>query len=521
VSSAALRAAQQAIAHRPLASLVAGEPRISKPKKQSLVERGIGVEMPKTVPESKFTELQGLDRISPTIHAMKCLWREITKSDFGIDGEIEILTPKPDGKGYYVTGGIVKVQAKSGSSYITHDSDASFAAKSSKEDFELWYSGNHPTVFIIYHPGDDRLYWKEMRSYLRSTPDVWKPPYKIEFSKSTDIFDESCVDELQTIADVSPPRISYTEKEKLFSNLLRIPRIPKWVWSAPCKVSRAEHLWQFIPGYTPPFIVNDKRLYTLVDLRKSDCVFRPHCDTSSIETEPAEDLWEDEVRKRHYVSMLNQLLGRHLKWRGLAYSRDFKRDYFPREDDTSLEFKKQWFNIRTKKMSSQPRTVCKYYEYGKYGFWRHTAANFKFRKFGDFWYLQIVPMYFFTLDGVTPWDSKMVGPYTTRKKASENNRHVLNHVLFWSNVIAGLESTASAAELWLDKHKQGKTKPDLVIELLPTFGIAEFAVPYDPAVYEEEEETIQASLFAFLNQQNEFDQDKEQLEEDEELDEEE
>jgi hypothetical protein len=465
-------------------------------------------DMLKTAPESKFTELQGLDRIGPTVHAMKCLWREITKSDFGLDGEIEILSPRPDGKGYYVTGGIIKVQAKSGASYITQNTDSSFAAKSSREDFELWYSGNFPTIFIIYHPEDNRLYWKGMRSYLRSTPDVWMPPYKIELNKLTDVFDESCVDKLRALADVSPPRVSHTDKEKLFSNLLRILRIPKRVWSAPCTMSRAEHLWQFIPGDIPPYIVGDRQLYTLVDLRRSDCVFRPHCDISSINDEPAQDLWASEVRERHYVSMLNQLLGKHLESQGLVYNRDFRRDYFPREDDESLEFTKQWFNVRTEKMSSRPRLVCKYYEYGKDKFWRHTAANFRFRRFSEFWYLQIVPRYFFTADGITPWESEMVGPYTTRKKARENNRHVLNDVLFWSNVIAGLGNASTKAELWLDKRRQGKSKPDVIIELLPTFGIADFAIPYDPAVYEEEEEAVETSLFAFLNQQDSFEEER-------------
>jgi len=67
--------------------------------------------MVKTVPESKFVELKGLDRISSMVHEMKCLWREINKDDVGIDGEIEILRPKSEGKGYEVTGGIIKVQA--------------------------------------------------------------------------------------------------------------------------------------------------------------------------------------------------------------------------------------------------------------------------------------------------------------------------------------------------------------------------------------------------------------------------
>lgn len=470
--------------------------------------------MPKTVPESKFTELQGLDRISPTVHAMKCLWREITKSDFGIDGEIEVLSPKPDGKGYYVTGGIIKVQAKSGTSYITQDTDQSFSAKSSKEDFELWYNGNFPTVFIIYHPGDDKLYWKEMRSYLKTKVEVWKPPYKIEFDKNQDVFDESCVNKLHATANISPPRISYTHKEKLYSNLLKIVRLPRYVWSAPTEYGRAEQLWQHL-SFTPPFIINNKRLYTLVNLRKEDCDFRPYCDTSAIVTESAEDFWEDEDKFRHYVTMLNQLLGKHLRAQGVWYNRDFKRNYFPREDTESLEFKKQWFNVRTNKLVDKPRTVCKYYEYGKDRFWRHIAAKIRFEKIGAFWYLQIVPMYFFTEDGAIPCASKMVGPYTTRKKANENNQHVLNHVLFWSNVIAGLGSTNSHAKLWIDKRRRGRTKPDLVIELLPTYGIAEFAIPYDPAVYEEKDETIQTSFFAYLNQQTGFDEDDEEGWEDE------
>jgi len=53
--------------------------------------------MGKTVAASKFTELKGLDRIAQ--HAMKCLFREISKDDFGLDGEIEVVVPKSDGTG--------------------------------------------------------------------------------------------------------------------------------------------------------------------------------------------------------------------------------------------------------------------------------------------------------------------------------------------------------------------------------------------------------------------------------------
>lgn len=33
--------------------------------------------MAKTVPNSKFTEWKGLDRIQQVVHDMKCIWREM------------------------------------------------------------------------------------------------------------------------------------------------------------------------------------------------------------------------------------------------------------------------------------------------------------------------------------------------------------------------------------------------------------------------------------------------------------
>lgn len=474
--------------------------------------------MTKTVPESKFTELQGLDRISPTVHEMKCLWREITKSDFGIDGEIELLVPRPDGKGYHVTGGILKVQAKSGSSYIVQDTQSSFAAKSSKDDFELWYKANFVTVFIIYHPGDDKLYWKEMKTYLESTPNVWTSPYKIEFDKTTDVFDANCVNKLRAIAKVSPPRVSTIEREKLFSNLLKVREMPAWVWSSPCKANRREDLWDKIPGPTPPFAVTGKRLYTLDNLNNPNCVFRQFCDEDQILKEPAEAFWEDEDRERQYVDLVNQLLGRHLRRRGIHYNFDFKRNYFPKEDNVYKEFKKSWFNLRTQRKAPS-RSVCKYYEYGADRFWRHLAANIRFQRMGNSWFLQIIPMYFFTEDGVLPFDSEKVGSFTTRKKAKETNQHVMNHVLFWANTLTGLESQASTIKIWLDTDRSSRTQPIMVIEAIPAFGIADFAIPFDPATYQEEELIEQTSLFSFMNQQlvieDDLDDDDEDLLEEE------
>jgi len=457
--------------------------------------------MPKTVPLSKFQEWKALDRISPIVHEMKCVFREITKDDFGIDGEVEIVTPKPGGQGFQITGGIIKVQAKSGKSYVKQDSDSSFSTTVTKSDLELWYNANVPTIFIVYHPDDDRLYWKEIRSYVRNTPNVWLPPFKIVFNKYTDEFTSDCYDSLCKLADVSPPRISSEGKEKLFSNLLKIRQLP-WVWSAPVGEHNHGEIWRDIRafgGFVPPFQIFEKRIYSLSNLNDKDCTLRGYYDTSDIRQERREPWWQDEDLKRLYVSLLNRLLGIHLYRSGIVYNNRFGRYYFPRENEESLEFRRTWCNIRTKKHPQ--RAVVKFYEYGKDRFWRHKAVDLNFRMIGNSWFLQIIPKYFFTEDGKVPYDSSRVGSLTTRIKAQEANANVLNDVLFWVDMLSGGNVDTDKIEAQLD------FKVVMVIEKMPVSGIANFSIPMDPAIHEEPEPNGQ---LYFLNLFSKKDEDEDE-----------
>lgn len=450
--------------------------------------------MPKTVPESKFTELLGLDRISIIVHSMKCLWRELTKDDFGIDGEIEVLKLKEDGKGYEVTGGVIKVQAKSGSSYITGDKDDTFSVKSSKNDFELWYGANFPTLLIIYHPKEDNLYFKEMKSYLKTTSNVWLPPFRVNFSKSQDVFNSDALHNLYKYSQVSPPRISKTEKERLFSNLFKITKFPDKIWLAPSKIKSREEVWDQIEGSIPPFLLKDKKIITFSNLKNENTIFKDFCDISKTYFEKTYSYFDDDVRQRDFVNLLNQLIGKHIRSKRIKYNAEFKRNYFTRENEFDVEFKKRWLNIRTENISE--RTTTKFYKYGKDEFWRHLACNIKFRKLADSWYLQIIPMYFFTIDGDIPLDSEKVGPYTTRIKAQEMNQNVLNHVLFWIDAISGLKSKSKLLKIYQDDV----AAPLLVIDKFPVRGITNFSIPYDLAVYEEPKRVVQTTLFALLNE---------------------
>ncbi len=458
--------------------------------------------MGKTIPPSKFTELKGLDRISSAVHEMKCLWREISKDDYGIDGDIEVVREKADGKGFETTGGVVKVQAKAGASYLAWDNGQTFAVAVRKEDLEYWNGYTYPVLFIYYHPSEDKLYYKEVKSYLQTTANAFSPPYQIRFDKATDEFGPACYSSLCKHANVSPPRVTFQQRERLFSNLLRVKRLPSVIRHAATTYTSHEAVKSEAKGGLPQFCIVDGRLYTLADLRDRQCVLRRFC-SPPVRTTKAQRWIEDESRRRDFVFLLNQLLGKHLGRCGLRYNPHFGRNYFPRTNDTDKKFIRRWKNVRTGK-DAPPRTVAKYYEYGKsVKFWRHLAAEFEFREIGGEWFLQVEPRYFFTEDGETPCSSELAGPYTTSLKAKEHNLQVLNHVLFWADV---LSRSRDSIGLSVDR------KVVMRIEKLPVCEIAGFAIADDPATFEEKAPSPQLSLFN-------WDREHEQSDEDDEYDE--
>jgi hypothetical protein len=439
--------------------------------------------MAKTVPQSKLTEWKGLDRLTQVVHGMKCIWREISKDDFGIDGEIEVVVPKPDGKGLETLGNIIKVQAKSGSSYVVQDSPTSFATPVIKEDLDLWAACSYPMLFIVYHPRDDRLYCKEIREYVRSTRNVFQHPLRVVFNKATDTFDTTYFDAIRQHAKVSQPRVSLLHKERLYSNLLTVRRLPA-LTHASTSYKTTDDIRAELSGDWPPFCVLGDRLFTLGDLRYEGCVLRLFCDGDIEALTASEWLTSDPERQGDFIFLLNQLLGKLQRHLNLRYSRAFDRTYFPRDNDTDMEFRRSWFNVRSQQHAE--RLVVKYYKYGFCEFWRHLACHLSFLRVSDAWFLRIIPKYFFTTDGDTPCDSDLVGPYTTKLKAMERNLHVLNHVLFWADTLAQGKDYISCA---LDHHMV------LNIDRQPMTGLADFAILDDPATFEEKGPLKQLDLF--------------------------
>ena len=432
--------------------------------------------MARTVPESKFTEWEGLDRIQQTVHAMKCIWRELQKDDFGIDGEIEVVVPKPGGQGYQTNGSIVKVQAKSGKRYVVADTPDSFSTPVEKEHLESWNSLPYPTLLIVYHPKDQKLYAREVKDYVHSDPEAFKPPYRICFNKGTDEFNVGYFDKVAAYAATSPPRISFTEKERLFSNLLPVKRLPR-LYEALATVEKADDVFKEIVGHIPPFYIRGATFLTLDNLFSKKSGLRRFT-KGRIDKFTGNDALMDDERHNDYVFLLNQLLRRHLYLRYVSYNKHFRRYYFRRQDDEGIDFKKDWVSVRTGR-KAPPRILAHFYEYGRdksIKFWRHLAASISFVLLGSELFLQITPKYLFTENGETPCERDFVGPYTTRLKANEHNPQVLNHVLFWSWYMADGKDQIVIRDCGRDLLK---------IERMPVVAVSPFALPLDPAIYDE------------------------------------
>lgn len=442
--------------------------------------------MPKNVLASKLTEWKGLDRIEQVVHEdFRWIWRETARDDIGIDGEIEVLQWDAAGKKAESTGEFIKVQSKSGDKYVRFDSPESFSAPVELDDLLYWHKCRLPVFFVVHHPTDDVLYYRDVKQYIAETPDAFKRPCKIHFDKARHVFGSSSRAELVNAASQVRGRIDYGRNERLFTNLLPVTTLPGVIYGAKTRKRNWKLLRKEIPGLPAGCIVSG-RLWSFSDPSRPDSKFAPIV-TGGTTTEAVEDWLDDPDLSRSFVTMLNRLLFKHFGACGLRYTPEYKRVYFPREDAVRTEFKKMWKSKRTGMTS--PRTVAKKYTYGTFEFWRHRAAAISFQRFDGSWYMAIVPKLFYTVDGEKPWLSDRVGPYSTKQKALEHNNDVLNHVLFWATTLAKGEPGICLRE------RRGEP---IIAEIgtMPLAAVAGFSIPDDPASEVKQESQPQKSLFS-------------------------
>jgi hypothetical protein len=380
--------------------------------------------MGKKAPKTKQTERQGIALIATRTADLAHLWNE-TQNDVGIDGWIELVDRTTDD----ATGRIILVQSKATSVPFAADADVTIVCR--PEDLNYWLNGNAPVILVRSHPASGEAYFVSVKDYFREHPEH-REARRIVFDRERDRFDASADAGLWKLArpregglHLGPPPV----RETLSSNLLPIERMPDVIYVAPANVQVHRQARAALKGLGVP----PPRAWAL----SGGSVLSFHNPGESaigrICAGPAERLgvaeWaesDDPDAQRQFVQLLNGALEEQLR----PAARTAKNPHL-----LFLSAPRELAPVELPGLGGQIRTVVKLYlrDDGSVKYVRHLAMERRFKRYGDEWYLEIIPSYYFSTDGW--WESKFSADQLSGIKRRERHSDVRRHVQTWTWIL--------------------------------------------------------------------------------------
>ena len=387
--------------------------------------------MAKRVPTTKGIENKGLIAIVQFADNLGWAWRPTPNDDYGLDGELE---PVEEGE---PTGKIIKVQVKSGRSYLKGETDSSFYYLASKDDLQYWDSVNVPVLLVVHDPASGRTYGAEVHSALQDDPSV-RRTRRIPFDKGENLLAQASESRLLAVAkdEQRSGRIFRRPggglSENLYSNLLPILSLPRFIYGAPtdCR-TQADIRTRLGERRKTPAIPADGMLWTFADLNAQDCSLRVLCNAAKITRQSRHDWQADPNRSRLLVQLFNTCLRKKLAANGLIYDLDKNRYYFPPDDGGERRF--TWRSLRNQ--INKPVVYPHVGSTGAVDYWVHWAARFRFMFFGRPAYLMVEPAMVFTRDGTQLVGGEEMGRLATARASHRYNRNVLGFLFFWKEFL--------------------------------------------------------------------------------------
>lgn len=382
--------------------------------------------MSKHAPRTRQIERQGIALIATVFSELGHLWNE-NQVDVGIDGWVELVR-KPKRK---ATGRIVLVQSKATSVPFRPDAPVTFVCR--EEDLRYWLNGNAPVILVRSHPSSGEAYWVSVKGYFAAHPEQ-RASRKIVFDRDSDRFDAATDEAFWELArprhdglHLGPPPV----REILVSNLLPITRMPEFFYAAPADLKT----YRQAKARLRDEAASSLRAWGL----SSDTIFTFHApQTTAIDclcAGPADAIateeWalsDDPVIQRQFVQLLNGALEEQT-WPAARRGKDHETLYITAPEDLS--------SVQVPGHGGQTRTIVRTYrrEDDSLKYVRHLALDRRFRRYGETWYLEIVPTYFFSRDGY--WESGFAAKQLSGIKRIERHRDVRRHVETWSWILRG------------------------------------------------------------------------------------
>lgn len=234
-------------------------------------------------------------------------------------------------------------------------------------------------------------------------------------------------------------------RETVYSTLLPVLRMPRYVYGVPCefndsqeKLAAKEIQRPEDPAEMCPFIIREGMLYCFQNLRYAQGPFRMFVGRQRVRRYEAGEWWDDADRMRWFINLLNRSLNKLTGRKNLYLDKRHHRYFF----QSAEKGRPMEVTYRPLNQSKSSRNVVWQPVSARTGearpYWYHLAVALKFHRVSDEkWCLSIRPEMYVSKDGVVSLDSDEIGGRVTHKKSRMFNYDLLGEIQFWRDYLSG------------------------------------------------------------------------------------
>lgn len=251
---------------------------------------------------------------------------------------------------------------------------------------------------------------------------------------SVEVLAKYKLDHEAKVARRTPETHVELHEEAVDVSILPVTAMPQRIYVAPTEYRTTEEVAERLPRprrheEVLAFVLSAGHVWAFHDLRDARGPFAKAVDFNAAEERTVAEVTAE--RPTMYLWLLNTMLRRSLRRRGVGHDRDHDRYYFLPDHETIT----RWVTAKSKlgRLQNKKKVVRQQGEVSGNlrDVWWHLAASLRFEEFAPGqWGLTLRPEYHLTSDGRTPLDPRRVGRKVTSRKSRMYNEAYFDAVHF-------------------------------------------------------------------------------------------